>query len=186
VGTMPKTRITWADAQLMPEDGKLYEAIDGELYVTPAPNLRHQWIATNLVAELHRLLVAPGHGWLFFAPVGVEFPDTEEGVQPDIVFISKDRRELLTKPGVSGPPDLVIEIGSASTANRDRSVKRKLYERQGVPQYWIVDPETDAVEVWDFAAGAQEPARYAGHLPVRLGGRDYGEIELSTVFPPEP
>ncbi len=176
----------WADAQLMPEDGKLYEAIDGELYVTLAPSLRHQWIATNLVAELHRLLAAPGHGWLFFAPVGVEFPDTEEGVQPDIVFISKDRRELLTKPGVSGPPDLVIEIGSPSTANRDRSIKKKLYERQGVPQYWIVDPETDAVEVWDFAAGAAEAARHAARLPVRLGGRDHGEIELSTVFPPDP
>jgi len=186
VGTMPKTRITWADAQLMPEDGKLYEAIDGELYVTPTPTLRHQWISANLMAALLKLLVEPGYGWVFAAPTGVEFPDTEEGVQPDIVFIAKDRRELLTKPGVSGPPDLVIEIGSPSTANRDRSIKRKLYERQGVPQYWIVDPETDAVEVWDFAAGAQEPARYTGHLPVRLGGRDYGEIELSTVFPPEP
>ncbi len=186
MGTMPKTRITWADAQLMPEDGKLYEAIDGELYVTPPPTLRHQWIAANLMAELHRLLAAPGHGWLFFAPTGVEFPETEEGVQPDIVFISKDRRELLTKPGVSGPPDLVIEIVSPSTAKRDRSIKKKLYKRQGVPQYWIVDPETDAVEVWDFAAGEEEPSRHVRHLPVRLGGRDYGEIDLETVFPPEP
>jgi Uma2 family endonuclease len=182
---MPKTRITWADAQLMPKDGKLYEAIDGELYVTPAPSLRHQWIAANLVAELHRLLAAPGHGWLFFTPVGVEFPDTEEGVQPDIIFIRKDRREALTKPGISGPPDLVVEIGSPSTANRDRTIKRKLYERQGVPQYWIVDPETDTVEVWDFAAGAREPTRCVGHLPVRLGGQDYGEIELSNLFPPD-
>jgi Uma2 family endonuclease len=184
---MPKTRITWADAQLMPEDGKLYEAIDGELYVTPAPTLRHQWIAANLVAELHRLLVAPGRGWVFFAPTGVEFPETEEGVQPDIVFMFEGRREALTKSGISGPPDLVIEIGSPSTANRDRTIKRKLYERQGVPQYWIVDPETDAVEVWDFGvAGAAVHARYAERLPVRLGSRLYGEIELSTLFPPEP
>ncbi len=183
--TMPKTRITWADAQLMPEDGKLYEAIDGELYVTPAPTLRHQWIAANLVAELQRLLAAPGHGWLFFAPVGVEFPETEEGVQPDIIFITKDRAELLTKPGISGPPDLVVEIGSPSTAIRDRSIKRKLYERQGVAQYWIVDPETDAVEVWDFAAGKREMERHFKELPVRLGSKDYGSIELSAVFPPE-
>jgi Uma2 family endonuclease len=182
---MPKTRITWADVQLMPEDGKLYEAIDGQLYVTPPPMLRHQWIAVNLVAELHRLLVAPGHGWLFFAPIGVEFPETEEGVQPDIVFISKDRRERLTKPGISGPPDLVIEIGSPSTAKRDRSVKKKLYERQGVPQYWFVDPETDVVEVWDFAAGANEPVRYVRGLPVCLGGQDYGAIDRSTIFPPD-
>jgi Uma2 family endonuclease len=116
----------------------------------------------------------------------VEFPETEEGVQPDIVFISKDRRELLTKPGVSGPPDLVIEIVSPSTAKRDRSIKKKLYKRQGVPQYWIVDPETDTVQVWVFAAGADEASRYTRRVPVRLGGRSYGEIELSTVFPPEP
>ncbi len=184
--TMSKTRITWADVQLMPEDGKLYEAIDGELYVTPPPVLRHQWISINLTAALLRLLVEPGYGWLFSAPTGVEFPETEEGVQPDIIFISRDRRELLTKPGVSGPPDLVIEIGSPSTAKRDRSIKKKLYKRQGVPQYWIVDPETDAVEVWDFVAGASEPSRYARRLPVRLGGRDYGEIDLETVFPLEP
>ncbi|UCF21542.1 MAG: Uma2 family endonuclease [Gemmatimonadota bacterium] len=182
---MPKTRITWADAQLMPEDGKLYEAIDGELYVTPAPTLRHQWIAANLVADLQRLLVARGHGWLFFAPLGVEFPETEEGVQPDIIFISKARRALLTEAGVSGPPDLVVEIGSPSTANRDRSIKRKLYERQGVAQYWIVDAATDTVEVWDFAAGAQEPARHTERLTVCLGGRDYGTIQLFKIFPPE-
>jgi Uma2 family endonuclease len=170
----------------MPEDGKLYEAIDGELYVTPAPKLRHQWISANLFAALLELLVEPGHGWLFAAPTGVEFPDTEEGVQPDLVFISRDRRERLTEAGISGPPDLVIEIGSPSTAKRDRTIKKKLYERQGVPQYWFVDSETDAVEVWDFATGAVEPARNTERLPVRQGGRDYGEIELSSVFPPAP
>jgi Uma2 family endonuclease len=185
VGTMPKTRITWADVQLMPEDGKLYEAIDGELYVTPPPILRHQWISANLMAALNKLVVEPGHGWLFAAPTGVEFPETEEGVQPDIIFISKDRRERLTRPGICGPPDLVIEIGSPGTAKRDRSIKKKLYRRQGVPQYWIVDPETDAVEVWRFAAGALEAERYAERLPVRLGGRDYGAIDLSRVFPPD-
>jgi Uma2 family endonuclease len=182
---MPKTRITWADAQLMPEDGKLYEAIDGELYVTPAPLLRHQWISTNLMAALLKLLVEPGHGWLFTAPTGVEFPETEEGVQPDIVYIAKERRERLTKPGISGPPDLVVEIGSPSTATRDRTIKRKLYERQGVAQYWIVDPQADAVEVWDFAAGARESVRHMKQLPVRLGGKDYGAIEMSAIFPPE-
>jgi Uma2 family endonuclease len=181
---MPKTRITWADVQLMPEDGKLYEAIDGELHVIPPPMLRHQWISANLVAALHKLLVEPGHGWLFTAPTGVEFPETEEGVQPDIVFISKDRRDRLTKPGICGPPDLVIEIGSPSTAKRDRSIKKKLYKRQGVPQYWFVDPEKDAVEVWDFASGADEPSRYAKRVPVCLGSRDYGAIDISKVFPP--
>jgi len=182
---MSTTRITWQEAQLMPEDGKRYEAIDGELYVTPAPVLRHQWISSNLGAALRRLLMEPGHGWVFHAPVGVEFPETEEGVQPDIIFVSTARSERLVKEGIRGAPDLVVEIRSPSTAERDRTIKRKLYQRQGVAQYWIVDPESNSVEVWDFTAGAEQPARYEDRLPVSFGDHDFGEIELSEVFPPE-
>jgi Uma2 family endonuclease len=183
---MPKTRITWADAQLMPEDGKRYEAIDGELYVTAAPLLRHQRICGNFHFELRKLLEEPGHGLVLFAPIGVEFPETEEGVQPDLIFVSRTREEIIVREGIRGPPDLVVEIASPSTASRDRTIKQKLYERQGVPQYWIVDPETDSVEVWDFAAAAARFALYSKRLPVRLGGRDYGQIKLSMIFPPGP
>ena len=186
VDTMPKTRITWADAQLMPEDGKRYEAIDGELYVTAAPLLRHQWIQGNLYVALRLLLEEPGHGWVLPAPTGVEFPETEEGVQPDILFVSTARKHTMVREGIRGAPDLIVEILSPSTANRDRTIKRKLYQRQGVPQYWLVDPETDSIEIWDFAAGAAQAARYDERLPVHLGGVDFGEIDLTNIFPPEP
>ena len=183
--SMSTTRITWRDTLLMPEDGKRYEAIDGELYVTPAPLLRHQWISANLEAALRLMLMEPGHGWVFDAPVGVEFPDTEEGVQPDIVFVSKARQHILVKEGIRGAPDLVVEILSPGTAERDRTIKRKLYQRQGVAQYWVVDPEAECVEVWDFAAGAVEPQRYTDTLPVSLGARPLGEVRLAEIFPPE-
>jgi Uma2 family endonuclease len=182
---MATTRITWEDAQLMPEDGKRYEAIDGELYVTPAPNLRHQWISVNLEAALRAMLMEPGYGWVFHAPVGVKFPDTDEGVQPDIIFISRNRRETLVKAGILGAPNLVVEIGSPTTAKRDRTIKKKLYERQGVAQYWIVDPEDDCVDVWNFASGAKEPTRYSDRLPIRLGDEEVGAIDLPAIFPPE-
>jgi Uma2 family endonuclease len=182
---MSTTRITWKDAQLMPEDGKRYEAIDGELYVTPAPVLRHQWISANLQAALRRLLMEPGHGWVFPAPVGVEFPETEEGVQPDIIFVSKGRSERLIKEGIRGAPDLVVEILSPGTAERDRTVKLKLYRRQGVIQYWIVDPERNIVDVWDLAGATTEPETYSDSLPIRLGKQLFGEVHLSEVFPPE-
>ncbi|UCF19021.1 MAG: Uma2 family endonuclease [Gemmatimonadota bacterium] len=183
--TMSTTRITWRDAQLMPEDGKRYEAIDGELYVTPAPVLWHQWIGANLEAALRRLLMDPGHGWVFDAPVGVEFPETEEGVQPDIVFVSKARAERLVKEGIRGAPDLVVETLSPGTAARDRTIKLKLYRRQGVLQYWIVDPDTNSIELWDFAAGASGPQTYTDSIPVALSGKDFGKIDLSEVFPPD-
>jgi Uma2 family endonuclease len=184
VDTMATTRITWQDAQLMPEDGKRYEAIDGELYVTPAPFLRHQWIAGNLAAALRQLLMEPGHGWVFSAPIGVEFPETEEGVQPDIIFVSTGHSQHLVEEGIRGAPDLVVEILSPGTAERDRTIKLKLYRRHGVAEYWIADPDTNSVRVWDLAGGATEPEIYTDLLPVRLGDHTFGEIDLSEIFPP--
>jgi Uma2 family endonuclease len=166
----------------MPEDGNRYEAIGGVLFVSPPPKTRHEWATMSLVDALLPLLVHPGLGRLFTAPIGVEFPDTEEGVQPDLVFVRAERLSVIREDAIQGPPDLVIEILSPSTAPRDRTVKRQLYERQGVPEYWIVDPDARQVEVWRFAAGAVDPERYTDRLPVRVGDRAAGEIELARVF----
>ncbi|UCC71542.1 MAG: Uma2 family endonuclease [Gemmatimonadota bacterium] len=169
----------------MPEDGNRYEAIDGELYVTPAPSRRHQWVSGKLERELCRLLQEAGHGWVYHAHIGVEFPRTEEGVQPDIIFVSKARAELLVQEGIRGAPDLVVEIVSPGTAERDRTIKKKLYQRQDVAQYRIVDPDAETVEVWDFEAGAAEPVRCAERLPVNFSGRQLGDIRLTNLFAPE-
>jgi Uma2 family endonuclease len=182
---MATERITWQDTLLMPEDGKRYEAIDGELYVTPAPSRRHQRTSFNLARVLCSILEDPGHGWIYLAPIGVELLDSEEGVQPDIVFVSRAQSGILVEEGIRGVPDLVVEILSPSTADRDRTIKKKLYQRHGVAQYWVVDPDAQSVEVWDFALGPGTPARYVDRLPVRLGERIVGEIELPDIFAPE-
>ena len=179
---MPVTKVTWRDVIEMPEDGNRYEAIGGELHVSPPPKVRHQWVSERLYDALNDVLVRPGHGHLFYAPVGVEFPETEEGVQPDLLFIRRERLRIMSEDWIRGAPDLVIEILSPSTARRDRTVKRRLYERQGVAEYWIVDIDAGQVEVWRFAVGMTEAERYTDRVPVRLDDRQIGEVELARVF----
>lgn len=178
---MPLPQITWDHVQQLPDDGNRYEAIVGELYVTPAPSVRHQTISQRLNLELVRLLAEPGHGRVWVAPLGVRFPETGEGVQPDLLFVSNERRRIVAPDELKGAPDLLVEIVSPSTAVRDRDLKRRLYQRQGVAEYWIVDPEEEAVDVWRF--GDVPPCeRFIDILPVRLGSRSIGEIDLSGVF----
>jgi len=182
VERMVTARITWQDVQAMPEDGKRYEAIGGELYVTAAPSRRHQWVVQKLAAEFEELLVRPGHGEVYPAPFGVEFPETEEGVQPDFIFVSRDRLHIVGEDWVRGAPDLVVEILSPSTSARDRGIKLKLYRAQSVAEYWILDPDAQSVDVWDLAAGASQPECYTDQLPVRVRGQVVGHITLSSVF----
>jgi len=160
------------------------EAIEGDLYVTPAPTTRHQRVSKRLLYALDRILERPGLGEVFIAPYGVEFPATGEGVQPDIVFVSGERRDTITEAGIVGAPDLVVEILSPSTAGRDRTIKLRLYEREGVREYWIVDPDENVVDVWRFGEeGAHE--RFTETFPVRLGTRQVGSIDLKAVFAPD-
>ena len=184
VSTMQIPSITWQDVQQMPDDGNRYEAIKGDLYVTPAPTPRHQILLLRLYDALRPLLAKPGGGVLLVAPVGVEFPDTREGVQPDLLFVSNERLGIIGDASVRGAPDLVIEILSPSTAGRDRTIKLELYERQGVREYWIVDPAENAVDVRRFGRESVHE-RFTETLPVRLGTEEVGSIDLEAVFAPD-
>ena len=176
-----QTPTTWEDVLRMPDDGNRYEFIGGRLYVTPAPVTRHQRISKRLMAALMRVLEDPGHGEVFDAPFLVEFPGAGDRVQPDLLFVSNEGREIIGEEQVLGAPDLVVEILSPSTAHRDRGIKLDLYARSGVRQYWIVDPVEDVVDVWRFG---DEPGheRFLGELPVRLGAERVGRIDLDQVF----
>ena len=172
---------TWEDVLRMPDDGNRYEFIGGRLYVTPAPVTRHQRISKRLEMGLMSILEDAGHGELFRAPYLVEFPGTGDRVQPDILFVSNERRGIVGEKQVTGAPDLVVEILSPSTAHRDRGVKLDLYARHGVWEYWIVDPEDDVVDVWRFGRTPGHE-RFTGEIPVRLGDERVGVIDLVEVF----
>jgi Uma2 family endonuclease len=143
----PRMKLTYDDYLLFPDDGKRHELIDGEHYVTPTPILRHQAIAGRLHLLIASYLKAQPIGRVFFAPLDVILSRFDV-VEPDLLYVSRDRCADLLKDWVRGAPDLVVEIGSPSTRRRDETIKRTLYEREGVIEYWIVDPEIDVVRVY--------------------------------------
>ena len=144
----PGLKLTYDDFVLFPDDGKRHELIDGEHYVTPSPNLKHQKVAGNLHLLIGVWLEDHPIGQIFFAPFDVVFSRFDV-VEPDLLYVSEARAaEVLTSANVKGAPDLVIEIGSPGTRKRDETIKRHLYERSGVSEYWVVDPELDFVPVY--------------------------------------
>jgi len=149
----PGVKLTYDDFLLFPDDGKRHELIDGEHYVTPSPNTKHQTISMNLAGHLWNHLQAHPVGRVFTAPLDVVFSRFDV-VEPDLLFISKARYEaVLTKANVQGSPDLVVEIGSPGTRRRDETLKQRLYERCGVSEYWVVDPTLDVIKVYRLVEG---------------------------------
>lgn len=144
--TLPGPFFTYEDYKLLPDD-KRYEIIEGELLVTPTPTVRHQNILAELNLQLRSFAKAGGHGLVVVAPTDVILSN-ENVVQPDLLFIARERLGIANwSGGVHGAPDLVVEILSPSTSGRDQVVKRKLYGKFGVREYWIVDPTGLTIEV---------------------------------------
>jgi Uma2 family endonuclease len=141
------TRLTYDDLLVFEGDGLRHELIDGEHYATPAPNTRHQ----RLVGRLHASFVFylrehPEAGEAFLSPVDVLFSEFDV-VEPDLLFIAADQQEIVTAKYVRGAPAIVIEILSPGTRKRDETIKYRLFERVGVREYWLVDPDFDCVTV---------------------------------------
>ena len=169
-GALPNPRgvkLTYDDFVLFPDDGLRHELIDGEHYVTPSPNERHQTILANLFLLIGTWLRTNAIGKAWLAPFDVVLSPSDV-VEPDLLYASNARRaQIVTKANLQGSPELVVEIGSPSTRRRDETLKRALYERAGVSEYWVVDPELDAVRVYRRIGD-----RFARPLELSLEGRD--------------
>jgi Uma2 family endonuclease len=181
----PGMKLTYDDFLLFPDDGKRHELIDGEHYVTPSPNTKHQRVSGNLYFFIRAWLEDHPIGQVFYAPFDVVFSRFDV-VEPDLLYLSNQRvAEIVTTQHVTGAPDIVIEIGSPGTRKRDETIKRRLYERSGVSEYWVVDPELDVVRVYrragDSFARPDELSKEAGDVlsTVHLSGL---EIPLARVF----
>jgi len=151
----PQVKFTYDDFVLFPDDGKRHEVIDGDHYVTPSPSLRHQTISGRLHLALGKYLEANPIGQVWAAPLDVVLSKFDV-VEPDLLYVSSARASILTVPNIQGPPDLAVEILSPGTRKTDEVVKRRAYERSGINEYWIVDPELDLVKVYRLTGGKFE------------------------------
>lgn len=170
------------DYAAMPNDGRRWELIDGEFEVNPAPSPRHQTVSRRLQFELMRSLEEPGVALVFNAPIDLILSN-HQVLQPDLAIVRTARQELVTERGIEGPPDIVAEILSPSTRVLDQRVKKGVYARFGVPEYWLVDPVGGHVEQWRLAGPEyQLEQRFdrASHLTTPSFAEV--DIELHRVF----
>jgi Uma2 family endonuclease len=159
-------RLTYEDLRRLPDDGMRHELIDGEHYVTPAPRPKHQRVSGRLYLRIASHLEEHPVGRLYYAPLDVVFTEID-CVEPDLLYLSRERESRqMTEDFLEGAPDLVIEVLSPSTKRVDQGVKLRLYERFGVPEYWIVDTEAERITIFRLQEGrlqlCDELSRRAG------------------------
>jgi Uma2 family endonuclease len=160
-----REHLTYADLREMPEDGWRYELLEGDIVGSPAPTVRHQRIVMKITALLLEAEKA-GAGIVLTAPTDVVFDPDLNALQPDLLFISRARAAyLLTDTHIAGPPDLVVEVVSGRSVERDLATKPRVYARYGVAWYWAVDPEAETLRVFELEGQAYR-------RPVVLRGDD--------------
>jgi Uma2 family endonuclease len=139
-----KQAFTYQDYLALPDDRR-YELLEGELCLVPSPGFFHQAVSRNLELLLWQYVKTHDLGVILHAPMDVVL-SSHDVVQPDILFISKVRREVIAESCINGAPDLIIEIVSPTHRERDLLVKKSLYARYRVQEYWIVDPDNRTIE----------------------------------------
>ena len=147
-------RLTYQDYANTPDDER-YELIDGELIMSESPIIAHQDNQRKLGPRMAFFVEMNDAGVVYFSSTDVVLSDTDV-VQPDLLFISKERQHIIGEANIQGAPDLVVEILSPSTARRDWGVKRELYAKHGVKEYWIADPANKTVWVMLLQDGILE------------------------------
>ena len=149
----PQGLWTYNDYAALPDDGHRYEIVDGVLYMAPAPNRGHQNAALELASYLRTHVKLTGLGQIFIAPFDVQL-DFHTLVQPDVIVVLNPHLDRVTESRIIGAPDLVVEVSSPGTVGHDRTKKQNAYTHAGVPEFWIADPWSRAVEVLTLETGS--------------------------------
>jgi Uma2 family endonuclease len=135
-------------------EGTLAELIDNTIYMSPSPISKHQLILNEINFQLLQFLKKDASGIVFIAPYDVYLDETSNAVQPDIVVVLEDNRNIIDPNGhIHGVPDLLVEVLSPGNKDHDLIKKKDLYERFGVKEYWIIDPETKLALCFQLVSG---------------------------------
>ncbi|MBN1697339.1 MAG: Uma2 family endonuclease [Spirochaetales bacterium] len=149
---LTKVKLTYRDFILFPDNGKRHELIDGDHFMTPAPSIRHQIVSKNIEYLFERYFRNSDTGIILYAPVDVYLSDSDI-VEPDLVIIKKENQKIIKDKYIKGHPDMVVEILSPATQKNDLELKKHLYEKFGVKEYWIVDPDNNEVQQYVLHGG---------------------------------
>lgn len=165
------------------DDNYYYEIINGEMIQKSAPTPMHQRICRRLVIILDRFITEKKSGEVFQSPIDV-YLDEYNKSQPDLVYVSNEKKAIITKDGIIGVPDLIIEIISPTSFTRDRIEKKNLYERLGVSEFWLVDPQNGAMEIYTIKNNLYELYSAATLLEGELKSAVFADlkINLAEVF----
>ena len=176
-----RIKFTYEDYKHTPED-KRYELLDGELIMVLAPRTAHQRTSRDILIPINTFVAENDLGEVFIAPCDVVLSDTDV-VQPDLLFVSKERSHIITEDNIRGAPDLVIEILSPSRAQRDRTLKRTLYALHSVPEYWQADTDAKIAMVLTLDDGEYKVAGIYGEGQMLVSPLLQGfTLEIDKIF----
>jgi Uma2 family endonuclease len=173
MATIVAPKLTYQDLREMLNDSRRYELIDGEVYMAPSPNRKHQRTVFRIAIKIHALVESRDLGEVYIAPFDVVF-DQSNVTQPDVLFVQKERLSIITAANVSGAPDLAVEVISPGTARFDRETKLQVYARARIPELWYVDPEGETLDILNLGAG--------GHYALTQRATGDGQL-VSAVLP---
>ncbi len=172
MGTEVIPKLTFEEFRQLPDDGKRYELIHGDVHLTPAPNTRHQTVVHNLDLSLGSYVHKNKLGEVWESPLDVRLGE-DTALQPDLIFISNARAGIIQENWIEGAPDLAVEVLSPSTAAHDRATKLPVYAEAGVSEVWLIDPQAKTVEVLKL----QQKKHF---VEATLAGE---QVLASTLFP---
>ncbi|MCI0394583.1 MAG: Uma2 family endonuclease [Chloroflexi bacterium] len=174
---------TYEDWYRLPDDGMRYELIDGVLYMSPPPSVAHQSAVLRLAARMLFHADTNGLGLVLTSPIAVRLPGRDSVVEPDILFIAKERLDIVGEETIDGAPDLVVEVLSPGNYFYDRGKKQEAYRVAGVREYWIVDNRMRTVEVLQLQGEVFVPSEPAGRgAAVRSSALAGFEIHVDDLF----